>query len=65
MPTSKFPLTGRVSNVSRIGLRILDLDARTITLKNRTNNSTYALTPEGFERWRKYFMTFNRYTRET
>jgi hypothetical protein len=58
MPTGSSIPTGRVSNVARIGLRVLDLDAGTVSLHNRTNHTTYKLSPEGIERWRKYLMAF-------
>jgi hypothetical protein len=43
-----------LSDVSRIGKRTLDTTLGTVTLVNRTNNTTYKLSPEGLERWIKY-----------
>lgn len=40
--------------MDRIGKRTLNTDLGTITLQNRTNNTTYKLSPEGLERWIKY-----------
>ena len=59
MPTGNSTRTGRVSNVARIGLRVLDLDAGTVSLHNRTNHTTYKRSPEGIERWRNYLMAMN------
>lgn len=41
-------------DVSRIGKRTLDLVASTVRLQNRTNDTTYKLSPEGLERWKNY-----------
>lgn len=43
-----------LSDVSRIGKRTLDLVAGTVRLQNRTNDTTYKLSPEGLERWKNY-----------
>ena len=41
-------------DVARIGVRTLDLVNSTVRLQNRTNDTTYKLSPEGLERWKKY-----------
>ena len=52
--TDKQPDSGRHVQVARIGKRTLDLDAGTVRLQNRTNDSTYKLSPEGLQRWKDY-----------
>lgn len=47
-------MLGKLVNVARIGKRTLDRDASTVRLQNRTNDSTYKLSPEGLQRWTDY-----------